>query len=166
MNQFNRPKIHIPKTKLEWFADVIGYAALAFMVGLLLVSWADLPAEVPAHFGAGGEVDRWGSKFELLILPVISILLTIFMHVLEKFPQLHNYPARFNESNAQAFYTNSRQTLNYMKNIINMLFAYIVYNSIDITLGAAESIGWPLFALLALMFLVIGLNLVRMFKIK
>lgn len=31
-----------------------------------------LPEEVLAHYNALGEVDRWGSKWELLILPGVG----------------------------------------------------------------------------------------------
>lgn len=32
-----------------------------------------LPDQVPAHYGFDGQVDRWGSKYETLMFPVISI---------------------------------------------------------------------------------------------
>jgi len=48
----------------------------------LTVSWAAtlaalavFPERVPAHWNAAGEVDRWGSKFEILILPLVQLLL-------------------------------------------------------------------------------------------
>ena len=145
MGKINRPKIDIPKTKLEWFFDIVGYIALASMVVFLLVNWSSLPHEVPAHFGATGEVDRWGSKMELLIIPGIAIFLHVFMTIIERVPETHNYPARFNESNARVFYTNSRQTINYLKNLIDVMFAYTVYNSISIALGSKSTLGWPFF---------------------
>ncbi len=47
----------------------------------LTVSWAAtlaalavFPERVPAHWNAAGEVDRWGSKFEILILPAVQLL--------------------------------------------------------------------------------------------
>ncbi len=33
---------------------------------------------IPAHYGFDGMVDRWGSKYELLILPILSLLLGVF----------------------------------------------------------------------------------------
>ena len=166
MNNVNRPKLHIPRTKSEWIADIIGYVALAVMGFLLVLNWGKLPDEIPAHFGASGEVDRWGSKMELLILPVITILMHIFLSVIEKRPHTHNYPSRLNESNAEAFYTNSRQTVNYMKNIINVLFAYIVYTTVNISLGSAVKLDWPFFAIIAILLLVIGWKMVKTMKIK
>jgi uncharacterized membrane protein len=166
VGKINRPKIDIPKTKIEWMLDIVGYIALTSMVVLLLMNWSSLPDKVPAHFGATGEVDRWGSKMELLIIPGIAVFLHVFMMIIEKVPETHNYPARLNESNARAFYTNSRQTLNYLKNLIDVMFAYTVYNSISIALGSKSTLGWPFFIILGLIIIVTIWKTVKMFKIK
>lgn len=34
-----------------------------------------LPEQVPAHYNVFGEVDRWGSKWEIFIIPITSVLL-------------------------------------------------------------------------------------------
>lgn len=78
MSLTKRPKIEIPKTKSEWLMDILGYIALALMLAVLFMNWRELPSEVPAHFGGNGDVDRWGSKWELLILPGIGIAMHIF----------------------------------------------------------------------------------------
>ncbi|MDR0936753.1 MAG: SdpI family protein [Oscillospiraceae bacterium] len=43
-----------------------------------------LPDSVPAHYGFSGEVDRYGSKYEMLILPIITFLYQIFWIFMEK----------------------------------------------------------------------------------
>lgn len=166
MNNPKQPKIDIPKTRSEWLMDIIGYVALAVMIAILVMNWRDMPNEVPAHFDGSGTVDRWGSKMELIILPGIAIALHSFLIVFEKFPQSHNYPERLNESNREAFYQNSRQTLNYMRNIINILFAYIVYRSVAIALGDDAVIGWPFFVILIVLFIVLIWKMIRTSKIK
>ncbi|MEK3766252.1 DUF1648 domain-containing protein [Solibacillus sp. FSL K6-4121] len=166
MNNPKQPKIDIPKTRSEWVMDIIGYVALAVMIAILVMNWRDMPNEVPAHFDGSGTVDRWGSKMELIILPGIAIALHFFLMVFEKFPQSHNYPERLNESNREAFYQNSRQTLNYMRNIINILFAYIVYRSVAIALGDDAVIGWPFFVILIVLFIVLIWKMIKTSKIK
>ncbi|MBE6604169.1 MAG: DUF1648 domain-containing protein [Ruminococcaceae bacterium] len=54
-------------------------------MALLIVTWSFaavmlmlLPDTVPVHYNAAGEVDRFGSKYEQLILPVFITLLTAF----------------------------------------------------------------------------------------
>ncbi len=37
--------------------------------------WNDLPEQVPLHWNLQGEVDRWGSRDELWLIPVLTTLL-------------------------------------------------------------------------------------------
>jgi len=134
-NYWGRPKLKIPKSKSEWIWDFIGYLCYFGSIIVLLYVWRTLPDEVPAHYNAAGEVDRLGSKGELFILPVVGVFIALFMTVLEKFPDVHNYPKRFNESNAEQFYLNSRKLVNQIKNICLILFSLILIESISIALG-------------------------------
>lgn len=58
-------------------------AALCLFVTLLVLR--ELPAEIPAHFDFVGNITRWGSKYELLILPVLLLLVSFG----SSFPLLH-----------------------------------------------------------------------------
>ena len=58
-------------------------AALCLFVTLLVLR--ELPAEIPAHFDFVGNITRWGSKYELLIPPVIVLLVSFG----SRFPLLH-----------------------------------------------------------------------------
>jgi uncharacterized membrane protein len=43
-------------------------------------SWSQLPHRLPVHWNLQGQVDRWGSKFEgLLLLPIIALGLYLLM---------------------------------------------------------------------------------------
>ncbi|MEK4229863.1 DUF1648 domain-containing protein [Solibacillus sp. FSL H8-0538] len=162
-----RPKLILPKTTAEKIADIIGIGALLIAILYLIMSWSSLPLEVPAHYGIGGEVDRWGSKYELLLLPVIGCFLHLILNFAEKRPHTHNYPDRLNESNVEAFYTHSRKMLNYTKNICNILFAYITWRTVLIGLGQVEGLGMiPFTSILIALFVVIGWGIFKSVKIK
>ena len=45
----------------------------AFCLFVTLLVLRELPAEIPVHFDFVGNITRWGSKYELLILPVILL---------------------------------------------------------------------------------------------
>jgi len=142
---WGRPKIKIAKTKGEWTWDIIGYLFYIGSIILLITIWSKLPAEVPAHYNAAGEVNRWGSKWELLILPGIGLFMIILMELFEKYPEMHNYPKRFNESNAEQFYLHSRKMINQLKNICLLVFALILFESVSIALGWGDGFGeWML----------------------
>lgn len=127
--------------------------ALAVFIGTivyLLVAWATLPDEVPAHYNGIGEVDRWGSKWEMVILPLTSLFTWIVMTILEKFPHLYNY-TNLTKENAKVQYLNARLMLNVLKNSTVLLFSYLIWNDIQVAFGHHESLSvWflPVFLLL------------------
>lgn len=137
-----RPILDLPKTKREKVWDWIGGGIFLLSMLYIIVVWGKIPDEVPGHFNAAGEVDRWGSKFELFILPFIGVFLWILMGLLEKAPQMYNYPARLNENNVAAFYLSSRKILNEVKNYCLILFSIISIQMVRIALGDAHSLGW------------------------
>ena len=51
------------------------------------VRYAQLPAEIPTHYNAFGEIDGWGSRGTLWITPVIGILCDALMLAVSFFPQ-------------------------------------------------------------------------------
>lgn len=46
----------------------------------IAVLWPSLPARVPMHFDIRGNVNRYGSPWELLILPGINILVAVLLY--------------------------------------------------------------------------------------
>ena len=131
-----RPHLQLPKTTFQIWLNVISYTIFIGAIIYSVFQLATLPAEVPIHFNFAGEADGWGSKYILLVLPLIAIVMTVALEALEKHPQLHNYPERLNESNVNAFYRTSIRTLNVLKNGILLLFAFL---QIEIILAAKES---------------------------
>lgn len=148
----------------------LGYYRFSVFLGMiifLIVVWKRLPAEVPAHYNAAGEVDRWGSKWELTILPLTGFFTVMLMQGFEFYPEMHNYPKRFNESNAKQFYLNSRQMINQLKNMILIVFSLILYESVSIALEWSDGFGGlflPIVLILAFTPLIHGL--IRRRKIR
>lgn len=167
MSNFQRPKIRIPKTKSEWVWDVIGYTCYIGSIVFLLTIWNRLPDQVPAHFNLAGEVDRWGSKWELIILPIIGGITLIIMQFLEKHPEVHNYPSRLNESNAPQFYLLSRKMFNQVKNMCSLIFTAIILESVTIALKWGKGFGvWFLPVLIIAVFIPLMIGLIQQRKIK
>lgn len=122
---------------------------------------------MPAHFNLAGEVDRWGSKWELIILPIIGGITLIIMQFLEKHPEVHNYPSRLNESNAPQFYLRSRKMLNQVKNMCSLIFAVIILESVTIALKWSKGFGvWFLPVLIIAVFIPLVIGLIQQRKIK
>ncbi len=57
-------------------------------ISVTLIAFFFMPDTVPVHFGVDNNVDRWGSKYEYLILPsvilILSIVIALVSNYLEK----------------------------------------------------------------------------------
>lgn len=59
--------------KLKKELPLIGIVLLPFLY--LAYVWNDLPDEVPLHYNIKGEVDRYGDKSELILIPILTSVL-------------------------------------------------------------------------------------------
>ncbi len=58
----------------------IVYFTLMFLpLAVTLIVLPYLPGKIPAHYGFDNQADRWGSKYEVLLFPVVSILMGYFL---------------------------------------------------------------------------------------
>ena len=58
-------------------------ALLPLMITLIALPF--MPDTIPAHRSLGGVVDRWGSKYEMLLLPAIALVTGLFMMWITKY---------------------------------------------------------------------------------
>ncbi len=68
--------------------------ALIVSWGATLYALALFPDRIPAHWNAIGEVDRWGSKFETLIMPALQLLIVAALAVWPRFDPSRHGPWR------------------------------------------------------------------------
>ena len=55
------------------------YILMYLPLVVALIALPNLPEKIPAHYGFDNQVDRWGSKYEALLFPIISILMGYFL---------------------------------------------------------------------------------------
>ena len=65
------------KNVLTSIVSTISYLLALVPLVTLAISWSSIPAVVPVHIGFDGKIDRWGSKWELIIVAVIIAVLSI-----------------------------------------------------------------------------------------
>ena len=68
------------KSNLRKDLPVIAIVLLPFVY--LAYIWNDLPEKVPMHWNINGDVDRYGSKYELLLIPILLPLLIYFIFLI------------------------------------------------------------------------------------
>lgn len=63
---------------IKWILALI---TLLFTIIMLFI----FPDTIPVHFDINGIADRWGSKYELLIMPLMSLLCLVMFECISKF---------------------------------------------------------------------------------
>ena len=65
---------------------VVFYSLMFLPLAVVLIALQFLPEQIPAHYDMNNQVTRWGSKYETLIFPVITVLFGYFMLAMYKRP--------------------------------------------------------------------------------
>ena len=68
------------KFNLRKEAPILAIVAIPFLY--LAYVWNSLPEKVPMHWNIKGEIDRWGEKQELLLIPIVLPLLVYVIFLL------------------------------------------------------------------------------------
>lgn len=66
---------------------VVFYSLMFLPLAVVLIALQFLPELIPAHYDMNNQVTRWGSKYETLIFPVITVLFGYFCLPWLSYPQ-------------------------------------------------------------------------------
>lgn len=113
------------KHPLDKLMNRLSLLVLVDSVVFLAGYWKQIPAEVPMHYNAAGEIDRWGARAELLILPIISWLLYGLMTVVEQVPSAWNTGVKVTAENREQVYALLGHMLSTLKLMVMVMFAWI-----------------------------------------
>lgn len=146
-----RPIIKLTLTTSDWALELLGWAALLALWGLILTHYPNLPAIIPTHYNLAGVADDYGKKASLLLLPFVATVLFIGLTLLNRYPHQFNYLVPITPDNALSQYTAATRLLRYLKLILVVVFGLLAYQTIRQARGAATGLGvWFLPVMLAL----------------
>jgi len=161
------PKIKINHTKNDLFTEVTAFLLLIFFWIISILSLDYLPDEIPTHYDGSGQIDAFGDKEAILILPFITTLLVIMMSILSKFPHTFNYSVEITAENAEKQYRNAIGFIRMLKIAILLLFIFMNYQTMQIALEKNESLGvWFLPVTILFFITLVGYNLYKTYKIN
>ena len=112
----NHPKIDIEPSPTDKMLMKLGWGMVLLNAALILFFYFDLPETIPTHFNRKGEVDGYGHKFSLWLIPFFSALMYMglsFMITKMK-PYQMNYPVKVTEKNAPKLYALALRMLTVM----------------------------------------------------
>lgn len=118
----DRPRVQLTLSGVDKALQLAGALVLATFLVVVAATWASLPESLPVHFGLGGEPDSWGSRGEILVLPVIALLQFVLLSVLARFPHRHNYLVTITAENAERQYRLAQRLLHVLSLLLVFLF--------------------------------------------
>lgn len=136
-----RPKIKIPYSIYEIIMELISVVAIIINIWLLFKYYKKLPNTIPTHYNGAGDVDGYGSKNCIFMLPILSFIMYFLLTIISRFPNIYNYPKAITEENAEYQYRCARQLMIIMKAEIVICFTYIEWTSVKVALGKANNMG-------------------------
>jgi uncharacterized membrane protein len=124
--------------KTNWRTELALLALIALMFAAAFIVWPTAPSEIPVHWNASGEVDRFGGKIEgLLLLPLMALGIYLLMRYL---PNID--PGRVNYARFGGAYTAIRAgVLLLMAGIYGMVIAWVLKAPVDMSRAVPVAVG-------------------------
>lgn len=108
--------------------ELIGITIILVLIFHVTTSYTSLPDKIPGHFNAQGEITRYGSKAEILIMPIFGILMYIGLTLVQINPKVWSVSSR--EDVETKVYHNLKSMIISLKVQLIGFFLYIAYNQI------------------------------------
>lgn len=137
----NQPVLDLPKTTAEVWLDVAAWLFVTLGFALSLSYFPDLPEQIPTHFNARGEADKFGSKSTIFFLPVLSLVLVAGLVFLTKFPHKFNYFNKITPENAEFEYRKMRTVLRLVNALTSLMFMIITLNILQTARDVPAKLG-------------------------
>ena len=141
--------------KLMWIISFIALAGTAIVLPYM-------PDSVPMHYGMSGNIDRWGSKYENMIFPIIILIMALFWTLFIRY-----YDRKAEEASNEKESAGSRSNAKVIGIVglctavmFTVMQGFLLYGSYTEAISGAEretvDIGRVTCILMGILFIVIG----------
>lgn len=116
------------KPKKNWYDIVMGILCILCLVGtsiFLIVSWNNIPEQVPSHYNYAGEIDSVSGKGSIIAIFAVGWITYISILVLEQFPQIWNTGVTVTEFNRARVYRIVKNMIVTVRFCVVALFSYM-----------------------------------------
>ena len=128
------------------------YILMYLPLVVVLIVLPHLPEKIPAHYGFDNQVDRWGSKYEALLFPVVSILMGYFLLGMAK---LAAKKEEYGENNKNVTIIVGILVL-ILLNALNVYSLYTSFNKVENLSFVSLDIGQLAFGIIGMLMIVTG----------
>jgi len=155
------------KPTFDKVLEISAISIIAIMAMYDIYSFSFLPEIIPTHFNAEGVVDGTGNRLTIFIMPFIAFFLCGGLIVLNRYPQIFNYPVKVTENNREKLFAISTRFIRILNLIICTLFAYMNFSTIQnaIKSGNTLNIG-VVFVFIGVIIFSSVVFIVKMYRVK
>ena len=121
-------------------------------LAVVLAALPFLPEQIPAHYGFDNQVTRWGSKYEALLFPILTIVLGLFLLAMARYAAKHEESGKNNENVCLITGIVSLALFNLM----TAYFLYTDFHKVENLSEAAFDVNQLIFGFFGLCMLIIG----------
>ncbi|MCF8293035.1 MAG: DUF1648 domain-containing protein [Chitinophagaceae bacterium] len=136
-----RPTLKLELTLIDKAIEVVGFIVLIAMWVWTILNFSRLPETIPIHYDSSGQVNNYGNKGMIFMLPIIATILFVSMKILNNFPQIHKYPVNITILNAKEQYTNSTRMVRFINVAMVIVFSAITFQTIQTSIGKTDGLG-------------------------
>lgn len=140
-NKRDRPVLDLTPSLADQMLDVASALVVVFTVAMVAMTWARIPAQIPTHFGIGGEPDDWGPRWLVALGPVLALAFHIGFGIIYKYPHRFNYAWKITVENAECQYRLARSLIVWEKFWVVLIFAYISWAQLQIATGHMDELS-------------------------
>lgn len=115
--------------------DLITLIITIIMIVYTLFVMSDMPDIVPTHINVDGDIDGYGKKSSILVLPILGLISYVGLSILQRKPQIFNYPIKVTDDNASVLYSIGAAMMRFVKTMIVFLFAFVTYVFVNLSRG-------------------------------
>lgn len=136
-----QPKIKFDFEPPDLILEIVGAIGILFLIGTPSNYYDYLPDIIPQHYNLQGEADGFGTKGFIWILPGLGLLLYFGLSILNKYPNIFNYPQKITPENARAQYKIATRLIRLLNTTIVWIFCYLSFSTIQSALGHQSGPG-------------------------
>ena len=137
-----RPKIKLILSPLDKTVELTSKIFVVVIWCFTLYTLLKLPTIIPIHFNAKGQVDGYGNKMTLLILPFFATIIYFGLTELNKYPHVFNYVPKITKDNAERQYIIATRLIRFLKLAILLIFSLIILFTYLTTIGLTNGLGF------------------------
>ncbi len=155
------------KSTSEKFCEIASVLIIIAVSMYTAVTWSGIPWTIATHFNAQGEPDGYGSKWTLLLMIVLLIIMTIGLMVVAKYPKLFNYMVKITDENREIQQTHAIRLLKVLMLEMTVIFGFVQWGIVSSAVNERQAFpNTTLIGLMVVIFLTIGIYFYRSIRDK